>query len=266
MKYSVSALYTSPHFDLVKTIACHLDRGSQLSANHPQVFFRADDIGVPSQRFQQLIECFQKHRLPLCLATVPAWLTASRLRELRRLTGSNSTQWCWHQHGRLHRNFESTGKKQEFGPARSKNDIDISLSKGRKRLAQLLDVDFQPIFTPPWNRCSMDTLKALGDLGFKAVSRSRGARPETPPCLPDFQVNVDLHTRKEAEPLVALTNLARELEQGLASGLCGIMIHHQRMNGTALELLDILLGLIKRNRSLHPVHFGDLINKPFAQQ
>ncbi len=32
----------------------------------PLAFFRADDIGIPSQRFSQLIACFQKH-LVFCL-------------------------------------------------------------------------------------------------------------------------------------------------------------------------------------------------------
>ena len=263
MKKAVSVLYTTHHFGLKETIACRIDRGCRLSAGRPLVFFRADDIGIPSSGFMQLVTCFQKHRLPLCLATVPAWLTEGRLKELRSLTGINSTQWCWHQHGRLHRNFEPSGKKQEFGPARCKNDIQTSLGKGKKRLEHLLGLDFQPVFTPPWNRCSGDTLKSLADLGFTAVSRSRGAWPETLPQLPDFQVNVDLHTRKEAEPHLALENLATEIELGLASGLCGIMIHHQRMNGMAFQLLNILLGLIKKHQILLPVHFGDLLQKRF---
>lgn len=262
MTKPVSTLYTTTHhFGLSDTVARHIDRGCQLAAAPPQVFFRADDVGIPSRTFQQLIGCFQKHRLPLCLATVPAWLTEPRLKELRSLTGTNSGQWCWHQHGRLHRNFEPVGKKQEFGPARTKSDIDSSLAKGRSRLEQLLGNDFQPIFTPPWNRCSSDTLRVLTDLKFKAVSRSKGARPETLPNLPDLQVNVDLHTRKEVEPSLGLKNLVLEIEQGLASGRCGIMIHHQRMNRAALELLDILLGLLHNNRVLLPVHFADLLHK-----
>jgi hypothetical protein len=76
--------------------------------------------------------------------------------------------------------------------------------------------------------------------------------------LPDYQVNVDLHTRKEIAPHRALENLLTELEQGIGSGLCGIMIHHQRMNGPALLLLDILLDRIRRCANLTPVHFGDL--------
>jgi hypothetical protein len=36
------------------------------------------------------------------------------------------------------------------------------------------------------------------------------------------------------------------------------MIHHQRMNSSALDLLDLLLGIIKNHRKLFPVHFADL--------
>jgi hypothetical protein len=258
MTKPASILYSINQPALHNKISAHIDRGCQYAIHRPKVFFRADDIGVPSRRFQELIECFQKHKLPLCLATVPAWLNEIRLKELRRLTVANSSQWCWHQHGRVHRNFEKSGKKQEFGPARSKSDIHASLSTGRERLEKLLDKDFQPFFTPPWNRCSSDTLQALADMGFKAVSRSKGALPETVPNLPDYQVNVDLHTRKEASPHLALENLLAEFEQGLGSGLCGIMIHHQRMNKSALEVLDLILGIIKCNQNLIPVHFDQL--------
>lgn len=261
MTKAASSLYSVDHFrrcNIGDKIDSHIDRGCQLSTTRPLVFFRADDIGIPSPRFQQLIECFQKHKVPLCLATVPSWLTEKRQKDLRKITGKNSSQWCWHQHGRVHRNFERSGKKQEFGPTRSQNDIHTSLSKGRERLEQLLEKDFHPVFTPPWNRCSSDTLQALADLDFKAVSRSKGARPETVHSLPDYQVNVDLHTRKEVAPHAALENLLLELELGIGSGLCGIMIHHQRMNRPALELLDILLDLIKRNRQIMEVTFNDL--------
>ncbi len=264
MTKPASSLYTTRQLDsdrnICVPISTSIDKGCQNSANRPLVFFRADDIGIPSRQFQQLIACFQKHRLPLCLATVPAWLTEQRLQELLGLTGANSSQWCWHQHGRVHRNFEKIGKKQEFGPSRSKDDIQASLGKGRDRLEQFLGDDFLPVFTPPWNRCSEATIQSLVDLDFKAVSRSKGALPETIRKLPDYQVNVDLHTRKEITPQLAMDNLLMEIEEGIGSGLCGIMIHHQRMNSTALALLDILLGMIEGNRHLIPVHFGDLLD------
>lgn len=256
-----SALYSTIPDKAEQRFARQIEAGCDRAADRPLVFFRADDIGIPSRRFSQLIECFRKHRLPLCLATVPAWLTEKRLAELRRATGTGNGQWCWHQHGHVHRNFEAAGKKQEFGPSREAAQVRESLEKGRARLARLLGADFLPVFTPPWNRCSAATLQALVELGYLAVSRSRGARPEPLENLTDFQVNVDLHTRKEQVPELAFVNLLQEIEAGLASGRCGIMIHHQRMNGRALRLLDILLGQIGNNQAIVPVHFGDLLKE-----
>lgn len=261
MTKPTSPLYAKNHDGADKQIAQQIERGCGRAAHHPLVFFRADDIGIPSRGFADLIASFRKHGLPLCLATVPAWLTEQRLAELRRMTGNPGSQWCWHQHGHVHHNFEATGKKQEFGPAREPAQIRTSLQQGRARLTRLLGHDFLPVFTPPWNRCSAATLQALVELGFQAVSRNRGARPEPPAVLPDFQVNVDLHTRKEQSPELSFAGLLHEIEEGLASGRCGIMIHHQRMNGRALQLLDILLEKLGNNRTIIPVHFADLLKE-----
>jgi hypothetical protein len=256
-----SPIYSIPQAEAGSRMAERIQSGCRRSPNWPRIFFRADDIGIPSRHFTQLIRCFQKHALPLCLATVPAWLSESRLNDLRRVTGTGTSQWCWHQHGRVHRNFEKTGKKQEFGPARPPEVIRNSIAAGRTRLEQLLGEDFLPVFTPPWNRCSGITIKALSDLGFQAVSRNLGAEPRTLPNLPDFQVRVDLHTRKEPSPQFSFDKLLNEIEEGLASGFCGIMIHHQRMNDRALELLDLLLEKINSHGKMTPVHFGDILQK-----
>lgn len=261
MTRSISSLYFMNHDDAAGRIARRIEAGCERATGQPQVFFRADDIAIPSRSFAAFIALFRKHSMPLCLATVPAWLTATRLAELRSVTGTATDQWCWHQHGYVHHNFELLGKKQEFGPARGRDELRKSLAQGRDRLLRLLGDDFRPVFTPPWNRCGEATLQALADLGFQAVSRSRGARPESPATLPDFQVQVDLHTRKEQSPELAFAALLNELEDSLASGRCGIMIHHQRMNARALQLLDILLAQIKNHRAIVPVHFGDLLKE-----
>lgn len=257
---NISSIYSIHHPDIKAQLTTVIEKGCQQAGKHPLLFFRADDIGVPSQKFFQLIDCFKKHKFPLCLATVPTWTTKKRLTELQKQTGKNSTQWCWHQHGRQHRNFEPSGKKQEFGPTRTTEDIQKSLQQGKTRLEGLLHTEFTPIFTPPWNRCSETTLTALPKLGFSAISRSRGATPKSPADFPDFQVNVDLHTRKEVSPLVGMAKLLSEVESGLASGRCGIMIHHQRMNKASFIFLDLLLGLLQSNCSIAPVHFGEMIS------
>lgn len=259
MTKPISHLYRSSLPEVEKRLTTTIKEGCRRSRPTPVVFFRADDIGIPSGAFTQLITSFKKHKLPLCLATVPAWVTADRLSQLQEITGFSKEQWYWHQHGYVHRNYEPAGKKQEFGPARNYNAISASLAKGKKRLDQLLGSLNQPIFTPPWNRCSQESLQSLQALGFKGISRSRGACPHTAESLPDFQVNVDLHTRKETSPEQGFHNLMEELKQGLASGQCGIMLHHQRMNVRAVALLDTLLHCLQQQPRLSFVHFGDLL-------
>jgi hypothetical protein len=198
--------------------------------------------------------------MPLCLATVPGWLTPERYKELKTLTGNSKEQWCWHQHGYVHRNFEPTNnKKQEFGPAKGGSDIAVRLLRGKKRLDTILGDHNQPVFTPPWNRCSQDTLNALQKIGFKAISRSLRAKPVTTPVFPDFQVSVDLHTRKELTAEEGLNKLLTEIEEGLSLDRCGIMLHHQRMNARAVALLDTLLSCLKQAPQISFVHFGDLL-------
>ncbi|HSL40437.1 MAG TPA: polysaccharide deacetylase family protein [Desulforhopalus sp.] len=259
MNYCPSPLYTTKHPDALARIDAAIARGCGRAERRPRLFFRADDIGVPSAHFARMIDLFQRHHLPLCLATVPSWLTARRWQDLQRITTAESTQWYWHQHGRSHHNFEPQGKKQEFGPSRSRLAIRQSLQLGRDRLQRLQGELFHPVFTPPWNRCSAETLTALADLGYQAVSRSRGALPQAPAGLFDLAVNVDLHTRKEPSAPAGFAALLSELEEALASGTAGIMLHHQRMNRAAFALLDLLLDRVNRNGRPLAVHFGDLL-------
>jgi hypothetical protein len=222
------------------------------------VFFRADDIAVLGRQFSHLMTLFSQYRAPLCLAVVPAWLTRPRWLALERV--AQNTSCCWHQHGWRHANHETEGKKQEFGPSRCRADLEHDIGRGRKRLEKLLGKRFYPVFTPPWNRCGQGALDVLKSQGYAAASRSRGGKPPTPNGLPSFDVNVDLHTRKEKRPAVGWDNLFNDLQQAIASGRCGIMIHHQRMNQAAFDFLEILLKTLKSQKMLHLVHFKHLKN------
>ncbi len=253
-----SSLFSEFPPDSAEQLRMALQRGLANGTGAARIFFRADDIGAPGRQFSQLIELFTRHRLPLCLAVVPTWLTKSRWDSLQSLTGPGSSQWCWHQHGWLHRNHERTGKKQEFGTGRPAAAQVADLMKGKERLEDLMGNDFSPFFTPPWNRCSSDSLEGLKKLGFTAVSRSSNARPETPDGLPDLQVSIDLHTRKETEPQQAFNALLREIEQSVSSSTAGVMIHHQRMDTAAVAFLDSLLEAVAENPSLQPVLFAEL--------
>lgn len=259
MTRPIASLYRRIPADVEKRLTTSIDKGCTRTDKRPFVFFRADDIGIPSRNFSKMVAIFRKHNLPLCLATVPIWLNRDRLQRLVEQTGRSKNQWYWHQHGYIHHNFELTGKKQEFGPSRSEKEIVCSLTKGQKRLTSLLEDQFNAVFTPPWNRCSSATMKTLVKQGFAGISRSIGASPEAPSSLPDLQVGVDLHTRKEPSGELAFTNLLVELEKGFEGGLCGIMLHHQRMNTKAFHFLDILLSAVQNKKQSDIIHFGDIL-------
>jgi hypothetical protein len=226
------------------------------------VWFRADDIGVPGRQCRRMLATFSTHQVPLALALVPAWLTALRWKALKTDGRDGAHLWGWHQHGWRHRNHETAGKKQEFGPARCPKDLHSDLVRGRRRLTAILGAAFLPVFTPPWNRCSAETLEQLKALAFRAVSRSQGAKPKAPQALPDLFVNVDLHTRKGQQPREDWGALLGELETALTAGWCGIMLHHQRMNDLAFDFLDILLQHMVKHKHFRIVHLKSLLECP----
>jgi len=222
------------------------------------LFVRADDVAVPGRQFVRLMSLFSSFRVPLSPAVVPAWLTQTRWRQLKKIGSRTPELWCWHQHGWRHANHEKTNKKQEFGPGRPAAQIRKDLVSGRRRLEALMGNDFYPVFTPPWNRCSLDTLNLLKELGYRAVSRSRDSLPPAPEGVPDFQVNVDLHTRRDTGCDSGWDRLLTDLENAVKSGACGIMIHHQLMNAAAFEFLEVLLTSIVNQKGVAPINFRGL--------
>jgi hypothetical protein len=260
MQRSVSAIWQHLPSDLVaRTETCiEAACGQASTQGEAFIFFRADDIAAPGSRFARLLEVFSFHGAPLCLAVVPAWLTSARWQAIEGIGKKGARLWCWHQHGWRHVNHELAGKKQEFGPRRTPDALARDIRCGRQRLRDLMGKSFYPVFTPPWNRCGQKALTTLKNLGFRAVSRSLGSRPPALPDLPSFDVNVDLHTRKEGSPQAGWNNFFNELHQAISSGGCGIMIHHQRMNSAAFDFLDILLRVLKAQNRLQLVHFKDL--------
>jgi hypothetical protein len=249
--------------DIQKRLRLCLDRAAsrKLDSDTGVIFFRADDVGVPSDNFYNLVELFRRHQVPLTLAVVPAWFTRTRAQSLLELCPGDSDSWGWVQHGWRHRNYELQGKKQEFGPSRSVSAKVKDLRCGYMRLRALLGERLLPVFTPPWNRCDQETLHSLVDLGYQAVSRDLSASPPAPPKISEYPVTVDLHTRKEKDAESGWTGLFEELEEGLACGFCGFMIHHQRMNWGAYEFLDLLLPVLKQWDRARLVHLGTLIHE-----
>lgn len=263
MRSDIAAIWRRPPSDLDHRLDDSLRSAcDKAESRHPvSLFFRADDVAVPGRNFNRMMDPFAKYGVPLSLAIVPAWLTPPRWQYLSNFEKKNPSRWCWHQHGWRHANHETEGKKQEFGDARPLAHITQDLTRGKRRLEQLVAEAFYPVFTPPWNRCSANALQALKDLGYAAVSRSRRSKPQAPEGLPDFYTNLDLHTRKERDPAAGWHNLLAELEQAVASGFCGIMLHHQLMNAAAFDFLEILLKALTKNPAIQILNFKDLVSR-----
>ena len=260
MSSKVCSIWRKRPPDLItRTQQCINDACANLGANQPgYIFFRDDDVAAPGRPFAQLMELFDQLRVALNLAVVPAWLTRMRWRSIKPPGSSADGLWCWHQHGWRHKNYETAGKKQEFGPGRSLAALESEIVRGRRRLESLIGDNFFPVFTPPWNRCDRRTLQLLQKHDYIAVSRSQNPNNSNLKDLPDFCVSVDLHTRKDRNSASGWINFLAELQKGIASGHCGIMIHHNRMNAAAFEYLEILLKMIVARKGLQVVHFRDL--------
>ncbi len=260
-------LWSNLPADINQRVRRCLDKATSESPHNDErvIFFRADDVGVPGRKFDKLIHLFRSHRVPLTMAVVPAWLTRARWQRIGELCENDRDLWGWIQHGWRHYNHESHGKSYEFGPSRSLSQKRRDLHLGFKRLHALMPEDLLPVFSPPWNRCDQETLSALQDMGYKAISRNLAARPAVPPTLPDYAVSVDLHTRQERDSRSSWRRLFSELGHGLTGGFCGIMIHHQRMNAAAFDFLDILLSALRRLNCARLAHLGNLIEEKYVK-
>lgn len=263
MKPNIAVLWRRLPSDIDTRIADCIQAGCKRANGKDAgyVFFRADDVAVPGRQFARMMALFAAYGAPLSLAVVPATLTRPRWQYLNGFEKMNPGRWCWHQHGWRHINHETKGKKQEFGAARKAAAVKRDLEQGKKRLERIMADRFCPVFTPPWNRCSRTTLVLLKELGYAAVSRSRGSKTPLPAGFPDYYVNVDLHTRKETSSAVAWKNLFAELQQAIASKYCGIMIHHRRMNEAAFDFLEMLLKKLAVSPGLRLVNFKDMTNR-----
>jgi hypothetical protein len=217
-------------------------------------FFRDDDVGRRADRLRELLDLFAERALPLDLAVIPAVLNAPAAEDLRRRIERSAGRLGAHQHGYAHVNHEPAGERKcEFGPSRSHSDQLRDVDTGRRRLDLLLGPVAEPIFTPPWNRCTAATGSCLVELGFEILSREASAAPLDVPGLHELPVGVDWLKRRDG------TRLPHEAIAALAAGAVerggpvGVMFHHAEMDAAELEAAAELLttlGEHERTRCL----------------
>jgi predicted deacetylase len=219
------------------------------AAPAPMTFFlRDDDGGWDDARLFALLDCTEHAGVPIDVAMIPCATNAAlavslgaRINAAPRLVGV-------HQHGFAHTNHETVQRKCEFGAARSLPAQRDDLVAGRERLRELVGARLDPIFTPPWNRCSTGTPALLAELGYAALSRDRGASAQG--ALPELAVDLDWCRQRRLAASAGDDfgeRIARELARciGQQQPTLGVMLHHADMEDGELVLLSALLAAVR---------------------
>jgi predicted deacetylase len=212
------------------------------------VFVRDDDAGWGDDALLRLLDLMLEVDMPIDLAAIPLAVSEGLALELMRRQDASPGLIGIHQHGFAHLNHELVGRKSEFGEGRFWSWQRADLTAGRKVLKALFGERLDPIFTPPWNRCSAATPSLLAELGFGALSRSRSAPAQD--ALHELPVDVDWcrHARQAlavgAEDTAerAAAELAARVEAG---GPVGLMLHHAAMDAASLRQLVPLLDSLR---------------------
>ena len=211
-------------------------------------FFRDDDVGWANDEFRALLACFRRHSVPLDIAAIPNALTAEFAGELRAAHDEAPALLGIHQHGFSHTNHEVLGRKCEFGVSRTQAEQYWDIQLGKMKLDAMFGFAFDPIFTPPWNRCTETTGECLRELGFSVLSRDATARLLALPGLKELPISIDWFARKKRERL-SFQSLGKLVAGKVKQKQpVGIMLHHELMSADERDLLDDLLVLLSTHR------------------
>jgi Uncharacterized protein conserved in bacteria (DUF2334) len=225
----------------------------QVLDNSPQpvrIFFRDDDAGWANDRLYALLDVFATWQMPIDLAVIPDALEQTLADELLVRWRQSPGLLGLHQHGFSHQNHEpETARKCEFGQARNHAQQAADIIKGKVLIDSFFGLANDPIFTPPWNRCTQDTVQCLQDVGFEILSRDLSAPPFANNTLKAAPVSINWsrlikdhnHPREEIAK-----NIANSIQN---NPLTGIMFHHADMAVSHLNDLADLLSLLSSHQN-----------------
>lgn len=211
-----------------------------------QIFFRDDDAGIGNSRLFRLLDLFAGRDFPLDIAVIPKKIAANAANGIAAMINAHPKLFAIHQHGFAHINHETMQRKCEFGLARNKDLQMKDIAKGKLILCDLFGDLSQPIFTPPWNRCTSETCEALTELGFKVLSREDEAKPLKSSGLVEIPISFNWFAKYKGISL-SRVQVGKLLAHSINTRKrVGIMLHHAAMGKTELKFLSDLLELFSQ--------------------
>ncbi|MBA2555344.1 MAG: hypothetical protein H0V10_16975 [Geodermatophilaceae bacterium] len=224
------------------------------------VFFRDDDAGWADQRLFALLDVFDRYGVAVDVAAIPTELRPGLTAALTdRLVGSPLRV---HQHGYAHANHESTERKHEFGPSRQVSAKAADIAAGRVLMREAFGELCDPIFTPPWNRCTPDIADALITQGFGVLSRDSSAPPVQRPGLAEVPVTVDWFGHRKGARWTPDELAARIAAAVDAAEPLGLMLHHAVTDQAELARVEEVVALLARHPHVRATSIVELAMAP----
>ncbi len=221
------------------------------------LWWRDDDAGALTPALNGLFALADRHRLPLILATVPAWAT----KDMAAAALAHETVDVV-QHGYAHANHAPLGeRKAELGAERPSAIVVAELAEGWQRLETLFGDRFFPALVPPWNRMAPSLPPFIAELRYKGVSQfgPRGRR-EPVRGLTQSNTHVDIVHWKSTPPRFAgaaklidefvLHLAARRRGEADAAEPTGLLTHHAAHDAACWTFLEALLTRLARHRAI----------------
>ena len=224
------------------------------------IFFRDDDVDEDEPSLRKLLGTLIGLEVPINLQIIPARLTDEAIGLLQEAHARRPDLLELNQHGWQHVNHEPKGRKCEFGASRRFEQQLADIALGREVLEQAFGSAFSTVFTPPWNRCTEDTYRALDQLEFLALSKLRGKESVTGYGFCELSVTLDLFRWKGGAVIKAPDEFIGELIVQLHElDTVGIKLHHKVMDDAALMLLRMVLNELRRSDAVRFHTFQSLL-------
>jgi len=214
-----------------------------------RLFFRDDDADEDNPRLRRLLRLFLRRETPINLGVIPGRLTAACGELLAQSVSAAPALLELNQHGWLHINHESgherEGRKCEFGPSRTYDEILADIARGQARMTEAFGPHWFPVFIPPWNRCAEGAYRALDQLGFRALSAKQGNSVVTGYRFKEVSITLDLFNWRGGASLKPAEEIIDDLIAQLQrQQTIGVMLHHKVMDESAFSLIDAMLDAL----------------------